>query len=52
MNDPRDETIARLREALDNLIMACELPGDHCEIEQAVRVARAVLTGGETKKET
>jgi len=34
---------ARLREALDALVMACELPGDHCEVEQALPSARAAL---------
>jgi len=33
----------RLREALDNLISACELPGDHCEVEQALPHAKAAL---------
>ena len=35
--------IDRLREALDNLIAACELPGDHCEVEQALPHAKAAL---------
>ena len=35
--------IKRLREALDNLISACELPGDHCEVEQALPHAKAAL---------
>ena len=38
----------RLREALDNLISACELPGDHCEIEQALPFAKAALRREET----
>ena len=33
----------RLREALDNLISACELSGDHCEVEQALPHAKAAL---------
>jgi hypothetical protein len=33
----------QLREALDNLIVACELPGDHCEVEQALPYAKAAL---------
>ena len=33
----------RLREALDNLISACELPGDHCEVAQALPHAKAAL---------
>jgi hypothetical protein len=35
----------RLREALDDLLSACELPGEHCEIEQAIPRARAALEG-------
>jgi hypothetical protein len=35
----------RLREALDNLLSACELPGEHCEIEQATPRARDALEG-------
>ena len=34
-----------LREALDNLLSACELPGEHCEIEQAIPHARAAWEG-------
>lgn len=34
-----------LRAALDNLLSACELPGEHCEIEQAIPRARAALEG-------
>ena len=34
-----------LREALDNLLSACELPGEHCEIERAIPRARAALEG-------
>lgn len=33
----------RLRWALDNLIFACELPGNHCEVEQALPHAKAAL---------
>ena len=32
-----------LIEALDNLILACQLPGDHCEIEQAIAAAIAAI---------
>ncbi len=32
-----------LLEALDNVVAAADLPGDHCEMEQAVRVARTIL---------
>ena len=35
----------RLLEALDDLLSACELPGEHCEIEQALPRARAALEG-------
>ena len=36
-------TVAALVEALEGLVMACELPGDHCEVEQALPAARAAL---------
>ena len=36
-------TVAALVEALEGLVMACELPGDHCEREQALPAARAAL---------
>lgn len=32
-----------LLEALDDLVLACELPGDHCEVEQALPAARAAI---------
>lgn len=32
-----------LLEALDSLVSACELPGDHCEIEQALPAATAAI---------
>lgn len=35
--------VAALVEALEGLVMACELPGDHCEREQALPAARAAL---------
>lgn len=35
--------IERLRAALEALVMACELPGDHCEVEQTLPAARAAL---------
>jgi len=38
-----ESEVERLREALDNLIVACELPGDHCEVEQALPYAKAAL---------
>lgn len=44
-NAAADE-IERLRGALEALVMACELPGDHCEVEQALPAARAALGGG------
>ena len=36
-------TVAALVESLESLVMACELPGDHCEREQALPAARAAL---------
>jgi hypothetical protein len=33
----------RLALALEALVLACELPGDHCKIEQALPAARAAL---------
>jgi hypothetical protein len=41
--EAQDAEIAALRAALDTLVMACELPGDHCEVEQALPGARALL---------
>jgi hypothetical protein len=35
--------IERLRSALDDVVMAHDLPGQHCEMEQAVEKARRVL---------
>lgn len=37
------KTVAALVEALEGLVMACELPGDHCEREQALPAATAAL---------
>lgn len=37
--------ITRLRSALDDFITAYDLPGDHCELENAAREARKVLAG-------
>lgn len=37
------EVNAELAEALDNLVCACELPGNHCEVEQALPTAIAAL---------
>ncbi len=34
---------AEMREALDNLVMALELPGDHCEVKPAMIHARTAL---------
>jgi hypothetical protein len=31
-------------DALDNVVMAAELPGDHCEMSSAVAFAKRVLT--------
>ena len=40
----KDETAAPdMAEALDDLLMAIELPGDHCELEPAKQRARAAL---------
>lgn len=36
-------TVAALVEALEELVMACDLPGDHCEVEQAMPRALAAL---------
>ena len=38
------DEIEHLREALDDLLMATELPGDHCELEPAKERARAALS--------
>ena len=32
-----------LVKALDELVMAIELPGNHCEVEQALRHAKSAL---------
>lgn len=37
--------LEKMREALDDLIMAAELPGDHCELEPAIDRARKALRG-------
>jgi hypothetical protein len=41
-----------LADALDNLVMALDLPGDHCEVENAKRQAKTALAKvrGETEK--
>ena len=38
-----DSTAQELLEALDSLHSACQLPGDHCEIEQAIPAAIAAI---------
>ena len=38
-----------LKNALADLIMACELPGDHCEIEQALPQAYSAIAKCEGK---
>jgi len=43
MNDAPMLLAHRLALALEALVMACELPGDHCEVEQALPAARAAL---------
>jgi hypothetical protein len=40
------DEIEHLREALDDLLMATELPGDHCELEPSKQRARAALSRG------
>lgn len=35
--------ITEMAEALDDLLMALDLPGDHCELEPAKQRARAAL---------
>ena len=32
-----------LLDALDNLLSACQLPGDHCEMEQAIAAGIAAI---------
>jgi hypothetical protein len=34
---------SELLEALDSLVSACDLPGDHCEVEQALPRAIAAI---------
>ena len=43
MSAPPMPLAHRLALALEALVLACELPGDHCEIEQALPAARAAL---------
>jgi hypothetical protein len=38
----------RLAGALDDLVMAVELPGDHCELKPALERARRALSGEPT----
>jgi len=35
--------IEQLEGALEDLVMACELAGDHCEVEEAMMLARKAL---------
>ena len=39
-----------LLEALDDILMAYDLPGDHCEMEQAIIVARAAIDKAKGEK--
>lgn len=39
----REQKMQAVVEALKALVMACELPGDHCEVEQALPTARDAL---------
>jgi hypothetical protein len=39
-----------LAEALDDILMALDLPGDHCELEPAKERARAVLRKAKGEK--
>jgi len=39
----REAMHREVAEALDRLVFAAELPGDHCEIEQALPAAHAAL---------
>ena len=43
MSAPPMPLAHRLALALEALVLACELPGDHCKIEQALPAARAAL---------
>lgn len=45
-SEPLRKRIAELEGALDDLVCACELPGDHCEVEDALPAARAALLKG------
>jgi hypothetical protein len=44
--------VNRLRNAIDNIIMAADLPGDHCEMEDAIAFARAALEGANVDDKT
>lgn len=44
--------VKRLRDAIDNIIMAADLPGNHCEMENAIAFARRALEGGQTDANT
>lgn len=41
--EPMQRRITELETALDDLLMAIDLPGDHCELEQAKRRAEAAI---------
>lgn len=38
-----EETIAELLEALDDLLIWLDVPGDHCETENSINRARAAI---------
>lgn len=40
-----------LLDSLESLVMAIELPGEHCEVEQAIREARAALQAAKGGKD-
>jgi len=39
----KEESNKDLLNALDDLIMACELPGDHCEVAQVLEYAKQTI---------
>jgi len=41
---------ARLRNNIDNIVMAFDLRSDHCELEQAINHARAALADTESEE--
>jgi len=43
LHEAAEARAAELEKALDDLVMACELPGDHCELQPSLDRARAAL---------